>query len=234
MSRLEIINLSKKFKGNDFYSLDNVNFEINDGDIVGLVGRNGAGKSTLLKLISKSYIPTSGTIKYNGHDIFKNNYILKNVGIMIEPVFFPYMTVKDNLNFYLEVHGKEEYKKNIDRILELVDLKKKINCKPESFSFGMKQRLSLAIILADEPEFLILDEPFVGLDPYGVNELLDILKSWVKMKNISMIISSHQLHELGSICNRVVLLEEGKLKNISMNETNNLEQYFAMGVVKGE
>lgn len=226
MSTLKINNLSKKFRINDFYSLENVNLEINDGDIMGLVGRNGAGKSTLLKLIAKSYIPTSGTIEYNGNDIFKNDYILKDVGIMIEPVFYPYMTVKENLNFYLEVHGKQKFKKNIDNILELVDLSGKENSKPETFSFGMKQRLSLAIVLVDEPSFLILDEPFVGLDPYGVQELLEILEGWAQKRNISMIISSHQLNELESICNRFVMLEDGKMKNIQIEEELSLGQYF--------
>ncbi|MBU5479118.1 ABC transporter ATP-binding protein [Eubacterium sp. MSJ-13] len=226
MSTLKINNLSKKFRANDFYSLEDVNLEINAGDIVGLVGRNGAGKSTLLKLIAKSYIPTSGTVEYNGKNIFNNDYILKNVGIMIEPVFYPYMTVKENLEFYLDVHGKKGFKKNIDNILELVDLVKKKNNKPENFSFGMKQRLSLAIVLVDEPDFLILDEPFVGLDPYGVQELLEILQGWVKERNISMIISSHQLSELESICNRFVMLEHGKMKNIQVEDEQNLGQYF--------
>ena len=226
MSRLKINNVSKKFKINNFYSLENINLEINDGDIVGLIGRNGAGKSTLLKLIAKSYIPTSGTIEYNGKNILKNYYILRNMGIMIEPVFYPYMTVEENLNFYLEVHGKQEFKKNIDSILELVDLAEKRYCRPETFSFGMKQRLSLAIVLADEPEFLILDEPFVGLDPYGVQELIEILRDWVRKRNISMIISSHQLSELESICNRFVMIEDGKMRNIQMEEEQGLSQYF--------
>lgn len=231
MSTLKINNLSKKFRINDFYSLENVNLEINAGDIVGLVGRNGAGKSTLLKLLAKSYIPTSGTVEYNGSNIFDNDYILKDVGVMIEPVFYPYMTVKENLDFYLEVHGKHEFKKNIDNILELVDLTGKKNSKPDTFSYGMKQRLSLAIVLVDEPNFLILDEPFVGLDPYGIQELLEILQGWAQERNISMIISSHQLSELESICNRFVMLENGKMKDITVEDERSLGQYFQKGKV---
>lgn len=226
MSTLKINDLSKKFVTNDFYSLQNVNLEICAGDIVGLVGRNGAGKSTLLKLIAKSYIPTNGSIEYNGCNIFEKDNILENVGIMIEPVFYPHMTVKENLEFYLDVHRKKKFKKNIDNILELVDLAGKKNSKPETFSFGMKQRLSLAIVLVDEPEFLILDEPFVGLDPYGVQELLEILNGWVQEKSISMLISSHQLNELESICNRFVMLEDGKMRDIQLEHTSSLGQYF--------
>ena len=227
MSTLRISDLSKKFRMNDFYSLDSVNLEVNAGDIVGLVGRNGAGKSTLLKLIAKSYIPTSGSIEYNENNIFENDYILKDVGVMIEPVFYPYMTVKENLDFYLELHGKPQFKKNIDSVLELVDLAGKKNKKPETFSFGMKQRLSLAIVLVDEPDFLILDEPFVGLDPNGVQELLEILKRWVQKRNIAMIISSHQLSELESICNRFVMLENGKMEHIRLEDERSLSHYFA-------
>jgi len=227
MSTLKIKNLSKKFKSNDFYSLKDANLEINDGDILGLIGRNGAGKSTLLKMIAKSYIPTSGVIEYDGKNIFEEDNVLKNVGIMIQPTFFSYMTVEENLKFYLKIHGKQEYERNIDYILELVDLADKKTSKPENFSFGMKQRLSLAIVLVDEPDFLILDEPFVGLDPYGVQELLRILKIWVQEKNISMIISSHQLSELESICNRYIMIEAGTVKNIPVGEEHNLNQYFA-------
>ncbi len=225
MSVLKISHLHKKFKKNDFFSLEDINLEINNGDIVGLVGRNGAGKSTLLKMLAKSYIPTSGSIEYNGKNIFENDCILNDVGIMIQPVFYSYMTVEENLNFYLDIHQKKEYKKNIDPILQLVDLKEKKHEKPENFSFGMKQRLSLAIVLIDEPSFLILDEPFVGLDPYGIKEFIHILKQWVSQKNISMIISSHQLSELESICNRYVAIDHGKLKEINLEE-NSLDDLF--------
>ena len=146
---------------------------------------------------------------------------------MIEPVFYPYMTVKENLDFYLELQGKPQFKKNIDSVLELVDLAGKKNKKPETFSFGMKQRLSLAIVLVDEPDFLILDEPFVGLDPNGVQELLEILKRWVQKRNIAMIISSHQLSELESICNRFVMLENGKMEHIRLEDERSLSHYFA-------
>ncbi len=96
---LKIENLSKRFSGNDFYSLKDVNLTINQGDIVGLIGKNGAGKSTLLKLIAKSLRPTDGSIEYFGHNIHQTKHILSNFGIMIEPVFYPEMTVMDNLKF---------------------------------------------------------------------------------------------------------------------------------------
>lgn len=208
---LKIENLSKKFPGNDFYSLSDVSLEIEKGEIVGLIGKNGASKSTLMKMMAKSQKPTSGKISYNGTDINSNDNVLEDFGIMIEPVFYPEMSVIDNLKFYLKLHGKKELYPNIERTLKLVELWESRNRKPKGFSFGMKQRTALAIALVAEPDFLILDEPFVGLDPVGVQKLIDILKKWSSERQISMLISSHQLGELEALCNRYIYIEGGKL-----------------------
>ena len=208
---LTIHNLSKKFAGNDFYSLRNVNLEINKGEIVGLIGKNGAGKSTLMKLIAKSLKPTEGEIYYNEVELSSKDCLLQDVGIMIDPVFYPEMTVEDNLKFYLRLHNKKELYKNIEPTLRLVELWEVRKRKPKNFSFGMKQRTALAIALVAEPNFLILDEPFVGLDPIGVQKLIVILKEWASQRKISMLISSHQLSELESLCDRYVYIESGCL-----------------------
>lgn len=208
---LTIHNLSKKFAGNDFYSLKNVNLEINKGEIVGLIGKNGAGKSTLMKLIAKSLKPTEGEIYYNEVELSSKDCLLQDVGIMIEPVFYPEMTVEDNIKFYLRLHNKKELYKNIEPTLRLVELWEVRKRKPKNFSFGMKQRTALAIALVAEPNFLILDEPFVGLDPIGVQKLILILKEWASQRKISMLISSHQLSELESLCDRYVYIESGCL-----------------------
>lgn len=208
---LTIHNLSKKFAGNDFYSLKNVNLEINKGEIVGLIGKNGAGKSTLMKLIAKSLKPTEGEIYYNEVELSSKDCLLQDVGIMIDPVFYPEMTVEDNLKFYLRLHNKKELFTNIESTLRLVELWEVRKRKPKNFSFGMKQRTALAIALVAEPNFLILDEPFVGLDPIGVQKLIVILKEWASQRKISMLISSHQLSELESLCDRYVYIESGCL-----------------------
>lgn len=208
---LTIHNLSKKFAGNDFYSLRNVNLEINKGEIVGLIGKNGAGKSTFMKLIAKSLKPTEGEIYYNEVELSSKDCLLQDVGIMIDPVFYPEMTVEDNLKFYLRLHNKKELFTNIESTLRLVELWEVRKRKPKNFSFGMKQRTALAIALVAEPNFLILDEPFVGLDPIGVQKLIVILKEWASQRKISMLISSHQLSELESLCDRYVYIESGCL-----------------------
>lgn len=139
---------------------------------------------------------------------------------MIDPVFYPEMSVIDNLKFYLKLHGKEELYSNIESTLKLVELWDARHRKPKGFSFGMKQRTALAIALVAEPDFLILDEPFVGLDPIGVQKLITILKTWSSERQISMLISSHQLGELEALCSRYVYIEAGKLADAFEGKEN--------------
>ncbi|WP_074630231.1 ABC transporter ATP-binding protein [Streptococcus equinus] len=219
---IEVKGLGKKYKGNDFYSLKNANFTIEEGDIVGLVGKNGSGKSTLLKILAKSQNPTEGTVFFNGNDIFRDDNILKDFGIMIEPVFFPQISVEENLKLYLKIHKKEQYRDNIKKTLELVGLWEAKDRKPIDFSFGMKQRTALALALVTEPQFVLLDEPFVGLDPIGVKNLLKILKQWSQVNKTSMIISSHQLAELEDLCTRYLFIESGMIDDKINAEQNSI------------
>lgn len=217
---LEVNHLSKKYKTNDFYSLDDVSFELEKGEILGLIGRNGAGKSTLLKLISKSIKPTNGDVLYLGESLYDKDNRLDDFGILIETVFYPDLTVVENLDFYLDIHNKTQYKENIEPTLELLDLWKRKDDYPSRFSYGMKQRLALSMALVAEPEILLLDEPFVGLDPTGVNKLINILKEWSEDRKVSMIVSSHQLGELETLCNRFIYINQGKLSQSFNNEKN--------------
>ena len=222
MAIIEVKGLGKRYKGNDFYSLKNANFTIEEGDIVGLVGKNGSGKSTLLKLLAKSQNPTEGTVFFNGKDIFKEDNILRDFGIMIEPVFFPQISVEENVKLYLKIHKKEQYQDNIEKTLKLVGLLEAKNRKPVDFSFGMKQRTALALALVTEPRFVLLDEPLVGLDPIGVRNLLDILKQWSKVNKTSMIIFSHQLAELEELCTRYLFIESGTIDDKISAEHNSI------------
>lgn len=136
---------------------------------------------------------------------------------MIEPVFFPQISVEENVKLYLKIHKKEQYQDNIEKTLKLVGLWEAKNRKPVDFSFGMKQRTALALALVTEPRFVLLDEPFVGLDPIGVRNLLDILKQWSKVNKTSMIIFSHQLAELEELCTRYLFIESGTIENLVKN-----------------
>ncbi len=208
---IQVKNLSKKYKGANKYSLKNVSFEIADGEMVGLIGKNGAGKSTLLKSICKFITPSDGEIFIGGNDISEKDYRLEDTGILLEPVFFPYMSAYENLAYYLKIHNKEQYISEIEETLELVGLSKNRDEKPTGFSFGMKQRLGLAQALIGHPKMLVLDEPFVGLDPVGVKDIITVLKKKVKEEGMQAIISSHQLFELDELCERVLVLFNGEL-----------------------
>lgn len=208
---IQVTNLSKQYDRAEKKALNNVSFTLHDGEMVGLIGQNGAGKSTLLKLLCKFITPTTGNVEFDNRDIMSGSNYLDDVGILLEPVFFPHLTAYENLAFYLDIHGKKKNKSEIDGMLDIVGLLKNKNEKPGDFSFGMKQRLGLAQALLGDPKILILDEPFVGLDPTGVKELISILKQRVIEKQMQAIISSHQLFELNEICERVLVLHNGEL-----------------------
>ncbi|MCF0124544.1 MAG: ABC transporter ATP-binding protein [Pseudobutyrivibrio sp.] len=208
---ISVNNLSMKYEKAKRYSLSNVSFEIGDGEMVGLIGKNGAGKSTLMKSICKFILPSEGEILLDGKNIKASDRCLDDVGILLEPVFFQYMSAYDNLAYYLKIHNKEQYIQEIDDVLNMVGLGKNRDQKPSDFSFGMKQRLGLALALVGHPKKLILDEPFVGLDPVGVKDLISILQEQVKNNKMQAIISSHQLYELNELCDRVLVLYNGEL-----------------------
>ncbi|REI03474.1 ABC transporter ATP-binding protein [Staphylococcus felis] len=209
---LEIKELSKKFKNNEKYSLKNVSFQVNQGEILGLIGKNGAGKTTLMKLIAKAIKPTDGNILINQKSILKSPNSLNDFGFMIEGSLFNHLNAIEHLKFFISLNGKAKHRENIEDVLKLVDLWEKRHINPNNFSFGMKQRLSLAICLVTEPKILILDEPFVGLDPNGVEKLIETLKQWVQKKDTAIIISSHQLSELEEICSRFLFIDNGELR----------------------
>lgn len=208
---LTVNHLSKQYPGNPTRSLDDVSFTIGTGEIVGLISRNGAGKTTLMKMMAKARRPTGGTIAYKGTDIFSRENMLDRFGIMIQPVFLPNISAEDNLRFYLGIHGGKAYERNIRPVPELVGLWPYRDRKPAGFSFGMKQRLALAIALVNDPEFLILDEPLVGLDPDGVPQLIAVLRQWASDRSIAMLISSYQLNELQELCERFLFIKGGRL-----------------------
>lgn len=239
---LKVKQLSKKYLNASEYAIKDASFEIKDGEIVGLIGKNGSGKTTLLKMITKALVPSQGEVYYKGTDIYQKANQLDDFGILISPIFYDHISVLDNLNFYLEIHQLQSYSNNIKPTLELVDLWEKRDHKPSTFSFGMKQRLSLAIALISKPKFLVLDEPFVGLDPDGVKQLLDILKKSALENKVTMMISSHQLGELESICQRYLFIKNGMLIEdnesrestvlIHLNQSISLEKIFPSSLTK--
>jgi len=209
---LKIDNIVKSY--GKFKAVDGLNIEIENGSIFGFVGPNGAGKSTTMKIMAGLLSADSGSIILNDVDIIKNRNLLKEkIGYM--PDFFG---VYDNLkvNEYMDFYAgayKIPYskrKKNIDNLLELVDLSYKKDSYVDVLSRGMKQRLCLARSLIHDPEVLILDEPASGLDPRARVEMKEILKQ-LKNLNKTIIISSHILPELSEFCTEIGIINKGKI-----------------------
>ena len=229
---LEVTNLSKSFGKRKI--LDNINLTIYEGDIIGLIGPNGAGKTTLIKTILRLYYYDKGSVKICGYDTKKQlEQALSKVGSIIEkPDMYDQLTGRKNLKI-TELLNNIHDQKYVEEMIEFVGLKTRINDKVKKYSLGMKQRLAIANALIKKTKLLILDEPTNGLDPKGIRELRQMLKTISQEQNMSILISSHILSEVENICDRVVIIDQGRLvkefgieevkyKNISLEE-----EYFS-------
>lgn len=191
--------LSKSFGRQSIFN--EINFSIESGEIIGLVGKNGCGKTTLMKMILGLCTPTSGSLHV------KNNI---KIGFLLDCKLFDYLTAMENIKLfgsYSKDLKKEDIEKNAKELLEFVglDSNKKI---VKSFSFGMKQRLGLALSLLERPEFLVLDEPFVGLDAIGISSFMNYIKMIRQKFGTTILISSHQLSEIEEICDRFIIIKD--------------------------
>lgn len=207
---IKVRNVSKEINGRKI--LDNINFDIYEGEIVGLVGPNGAGKSTLLKIMSGLYPNDEGLVEYYSIDL-KHNYekAMSLVGTLIEsPDLYKNLSGFDNLELFKSMF-KDVDEKRIKEIVEIVEIEKHLGKKFKTYSLGMKERLGIAASLINKPKILILDEPTNGLDPIGVKNVMNLLK---EMKGTTILISSHLLSEIEQLCDRVIFINSGKIVSI--------------------
>lgn len=194
--------------------LENINFDIYEGEIVGLVGPNGAGKSTLLKILSGLYPIEDGIIEYYDYSL-KDNYekAMSFIGVLIEsPDLYKNLSGQDNLNIFKTMFkGIDE--KRIKEIVNIVEMEKHLGKKFKTYSLGMKERLGIAASLINKPKILILDEPTNGLDPLGIKKIMDLLK---KLVGTTILISSHMLDEVENLCDRIIFINNGKIDSIKI------------------
>jgi ABC-2 type transport system ATP-binding protein len=214
---LSVENVSKAIKNKEI--IKGISFQINAGEILGFLGPNGAGKSTTLRMIVGLSKPSSGNIYIDGHSILRD-YIkaMSQVGCIIEtPDMYNYMSGYKNLEM-LGSMSKGVTKQSIDDAIELVGMTNRIHDKVGIYSMGMKQRLGLAQALMHKPKLLVLDEPTNGLDPQGIYEFREIIKRLVKERGISVLVSSHLISEVQLLCDKVSIINGGKIvKNASID-----------------
>src|SRR3954453_20630546 len=212
----EIVKLdkvTKVIKGRTI--IDEISFEVRRGEIFGFLGPNGAGKTTTIRMIVGLMSITKGQILIKGKNI-KTEFeqAIRHVGAIVEsPEMYKYLSGYQNLIHYARmVPGVT--KERIDEVVALVKLGERIHDKVKKYSLGMRQRLGVAQALLHRPSLLILDEPTNGLDPAGIRELRDYLRHLTRTEGISVIVSSHLLSEMELMCDRVAILQRGKLVNV--------------------
>lgn len=223
---LKTTDLCKNFK--EQIAVNNVSLNIQRNSVYGLLGPNGAGKSTTLKMITGILRPTSGSIEFDGHPWQRGD--LTQIGALVEtPPLYENLTAYENLKVRTTMLGLPDNR--IDEVLHIVRLTDTGKKRAGQFSLGMKQRLGIAIALLNNPQLLILDEPTNGLDPVGIEELRELIRSF-PAKGITVILSSHILSEVQQIADHVGIIAGGVLGYENELRTDeNLEQLF-MDVVK--
>lgn len=207
---LEIKNLKKHF--GKFAAVDDVSLNANQGEVYGFLGPNGAGKTTTIGMLLGLIHPTAGSIRLFGQPVAPNDTrMLKRVGALVgaTPALLPYLTARQNLAVTAKLYPHIKPQR-IDDLLTLVGLTDAADRKAGQFSTGMKQRLALANALYHSPDLLILDEPTNGMDPAGMREMRQLLRTLAD-QGVTVFISSHLLHEVEQICDRVAVLSRGRV-----------------------
>lgn len=200
--------------------IEDVNLHIKKGEIYGFLGPNGAGKTTVMKMVTNLWKPTEGTIELFGMPLTPKSYeVLKRMGSIIEfPAFYDHMTGYQNLELHCAYMGYYKHG-SVEHVLELLGLKDAAGKKVKAYSLGMKERLGIARAILCKPEFLVLDEPTNGLDPAGMKQIRDLLKTLSNEYGTTIMISSHLLSEVESIADTIGIINHGKLtKEIGMDE----------------
>ena len=219
---IEVKNVTKKY-GN-FTAVDNINFDVKDGEIVGLLGPNGAGKSTTMNMITGFIEATEGEIIVNGYDISKKpKKAKKQIGYMPEGVpSYHELTAKEFVKYMADLKAVDRKikKQEVEKVLKETGLEDVQNKLIKNLSRGYKQRVSMAGALVGNPDVLILDEPTVGLDPKQILEIRNLIKELGK--NHTVILSSHILSEVSQVCEKVVIINKGKI--LAVDTPENLEE----------
>lgn len=195
--------------------VDNLTFDIPEGEVFGFLGPNGAGKTTTIRMMVGLISITAGSVSIRGYDVVRQHeQAIRQVGSIVEnPEMYKYLTGYQNLKQYARMLPGVT-KRRIEEMVDFVGLTDNIHQRVKTYSLGMRQRLGLAQSLLNNPSVLILDEPTNGLDPAGIRELRDHLRTLARSHGVSVIVSSHLLSEMELMCDRVAIIQHGKLISV--------------------
>lgn len=212
---IEIQDVTKRIKGKTI--IDGISFDVYKGEVFGFLGPNGAGKTTTIRMIVGLMGISEGDIKIAGSSI-KTDFekAVRHIGAIVEnPEMYKFLSGYDNLLHFARM-SKGVTKEKIDEVVELVGLTSRIKDKVKTYSLGMRQRLGLAQCLLHDPDVLILDEPTNGLDPAGIREIRDHIRMLARERNMAVIVSSHLLSEMEMMCDRIGIIQQGKLIDVQL------------------
>lgn len=205
--------LTKTFK--NISAVDNISFEVNNGEIVGLLGENGAGKTTTLRMLATMLRPTSGTALINNYDVNKDpENVRGEIGILFggEVGLYDRLTGRENISYFAELNGmsKEETEKSIKYLSKNLEMEEYLDRRVSKFSRGMKQKISIARSIVHNPSVVLFDEPTSGLDVTAARIVQDFIKK-CKSDNKAVIFSSHSMAEVEKLCDRIIIIHKGKI-----------------------
>lgn len=217
---LELVNVSKRYKQLD--AVNQLNMHIERGEIIGLLGPNGAGKSTAISILSSLIEPTKGDVLYERKSILKNPAHIRMVtGVVPQEIaLYQDLSAEENLYFFGRIYrlSGKTLAKRVDEILELTGLADRRKTVVKNFSGGMKRRLNIGVALLHEPEFLIMDEPTVGIDPQSRTFILETVKRLNKEKGLTILYTSHYMEEVEYLCDRIYIMDQGNLIAVGTKE----------------
>ncbi|MHA1247383.1 MAG: ABC transporter ATP-binding protein [Candidatus Thorarchaeota archaeon] len=212
----------------EIVALDRVDLEVRRGEVFGLLGPNGAGKTTLIRLLVGLLTPTSGRAFVLGRDVTQDiDYIRERVALLPQEAgIYERLTARENLVYYGGLYGipEDELNRRADRLLDIIGLTDRQHHQVKSFSGGMKRKVLVARALIIEPELVFLDEPTTGVDTLGARVVRNMLKKLSSQENRTIVLTTHDLHEVSELCDRVGILNKGQL--VAVGKPNELEDKF--------
>ena len=224
---ISVKHLSKSY--GKFVAVDDISFDVAEGEIFGLLGPNGAGKSTTLEIIETLREKTSGTVTVAGYDLDKEpGKIKKIIGVQLQTSgFYPGLNLRELLQMFGGLYNKDV---NVDEFLGMVNLKDKAKNKSKELSGGQKQRFSIATTLINDPKIIFLDEPTTGLDPQARRNLWELIKR-IRDKGTTVIITTHYMDEAEQLCDRIAILDKGKIIKLASPDAM-IDELVASGFEK--